>query len=123
MVGDWFKMSATIDKPVNCEVCAVIHFLLGKTINSKQLVEIYRSSIMSDSKGGKWCCLFKNERMPKNSDRPTVVTDGLMEQVNVKINKLQFQNFIFIFLMFYYFLVSVAKLKHPYREILLQKTV
>ena len=76
-------MCAAINNPANCEVRAVIRFLLARNNNAaeihRQLFEVYGPNVMSDSKVRQWCCLFKEGRTnvhdEERSSRPGVIKD------------------------------------------------
>lgn len=59
-----FKMSIAIENPSDCEVRAVIWFLLAKNLKMAEIYcELYmvcRQKIMSESTVQQWCCMFKN---------------------------------------------------------------
>ena len=86
-------MCAVINNPASSEVHTVIQFLLARNNNAaeihRQLCEVYGPNVMSDSKVRQWCCLFKEGRMnvhdEEHSDRPSVITDDLVDKVNTTI--------------------------------------
>ncbi|GBL74986.1 hypothetical protein AVEN_243789-1 [Araneus ventricosus] len=86
-------MFKTIADPTDCEVCSVIRFLNAKNVKPaeihRQLVEIYGSNAMTDGMVRKWVRQFNDVRTnvhdEAQSERPSVVNDGLVAKVNEKI--------------------------------------
>ena len=83
------KMSTPILSPTNCEIRAVLRFMhIQKQSPAeiyRQLCQVYRHDIMSDSMVRRWCGQFTegqtNVHDIDRSGRASLVTPGLLESV------------------------------------------
>ncbi|GBN84032.1 hypothetical protein AVEN_31325-1 [Araneus ventricosus] len=80
-------MFKTIVDPADCEVLSVTRFKPAEI--HRQLVEIYGENVMIDGMVRKWVRQFNDGctsvHDEARSGRPSVVSDGLVAKVNVKI--------------------------------------
>jgi hypothetical protein len=81
-----------IENPAGCEIRSVIKFLNAKNVCPAkidwQVCEVYGENAMSDGMVRRWCRMFSEGRMnvhDDRSDRPSLVTSDLLDQVNEKI--------------------------------------
>jgi hypothetical protein len=81
-----------IENPAGCEIRSVIKFLNAKNVRPAkidwQVCEVYGENAMSDGMVRRWCRMFSEGRMnvhDDRSDRPSLVTPDLLDQVNEKI--------------------------------------
>jgi hypothetical protein len=55
-----------IDKPISCEICAVIHCLCARNVSAAEihskLCTLYGQKGMSKGTVRQWCTMFKNGR-------------------------------------------------------------
>ncbi|GFT76564.1 HTH_48 domain-containing protein [Trichonephila clavipes] len=88
-------MFKTIDQPADCEIRSVIQFLTAKNVSvaeiHRQISDVYGPNVMSSSKVRKWVRAFKDGREnvhdEPHSDRPSVITDDLVNTVDEKIRE------------------------------------
>jgi hypothetical protein len=86
-------MFKEIKKPAACEMRSVIRFLNARNMkqaHNRQLCELYREHVMSDSMVWKWMRHFKghkNVHDDPQSGRPSVVNVDLVHAVEEKIQE------------------------------------
>jgi hypothetical protein len=84
-----------IENPAKCEIRLVIKLLDAKSVGPaeiyRQVCEFYGESAMSDGMARRWCRMFSEGRTnvhdDDKSDRPSLVTADLLDQVNEKIRE------------------------------------
>jgi hypothetical protein len=97
-------MCPTIDKSASFEVRAIIRFLHAKNMSAaeihRELYPVYGQNVMREGTVRQWCRMFKNGLTNVHdevrSDRPSVVSDDLIQSVDkksVKDGASQFQIF------------------------------
>jgi hypothetical protein len=87
-----FKM---IERPADCEIRSVIHFLNAKNVKPadihRQICEVYGENAMNDGMVRKWVRQFnegrENVHDEARSGRPSVVNDDLVCAVDSKVHK------------------------------------
>jgi hypothetical protein len=83
------------ENPASSEICAVIRFLHAKNMSAAEihleLCTVYGQNVMSERTLRQWCGMFKdgqtNVHDEERSDRPSVVSEGLVQSVHQKFVK------------------------------------
>jgi hypothetical protein len=88
-------MFKTIERPADCEIQSVIHFLNARNVKPadihRQICEVYGENATSDGMVRKWVRQFnegrENMHDEARSGRPSVVNDDLVRAVNSKVHE------------------------------------
>jgi hypothetical protein len=87
-------MCLTIDNPASCEIRATIRFIHAKNVSAAEIhcelcAAVYRRSIIIEGTVRQMCRMFKYGRKyvhdERRSDRPSVVSDELVQNVDKKL--------------------------------------
>jgi hypothetical protein len=88
-------MFKTIERPADCEIRSVIHFLNARNVKladiHRQIYEVYGENAMSDGMVRKWVRQFNEGREivhdEARSSRPSVVNDDLVRAADSKVHE------------------------------------